>query len=59
MIFRVEMNTGQPIREVEADWYFTEGQWLIFRRYPVQGGSAVEYFRANIANVVSMEIKRG
>lgn len=56
MTFRLEMRTGQDIREVEADHFREEGRWLIFFRKPPQGG-VKEYWRAQLDDVVSMETK--
>ena len=51
-IFRVEMATGQMIREVHADGYHADGHWVRFNR-----GSET-YWIANQSHVVSIEFKR-
>lgn len=54
--FRLEVRTGQDIREVPADFWKEDGRWMVFYRRPPQGGTQ-EYFRIQLADVVSMEIK--
>jgi len=53
--FRVEMRDGQDQRHVGADLFKESGDWVIFYRKPPQGGT-VEYWRAHISSVVSIEI---
>lgn len=56
--YRVEMTHGQDQREVDADGFSQEGDWLVFYRQPPQGGPSLEYWRARMGCVVSMETKR-
>lgn len=55
--FRLELATGQSQRQVDADSFVTQEPWLIFFRRPPQGGTG-EYWRVNLAHVVSMETVR-
>lgn len=57
--FRVEMNQGQDMREVMADCFDSASNpgWIVFYRCPPSGGR-VEYWRARIDCVVSMETAR-
>lgn len=54
--FRIEVTHGQDQREVEADAFASEGEWLIFYRNPPQGGRR-EYWRIRTECVVCMETK--
>lgn len=54
--FRVEMTHGQDQRVVEADRFANLDGWVIFYRARPQGGE-VEYWRAKLDCVVSMETK--
>lgn len=56
--YRIEMNVGQYIRQVEADSFTIEGDWVVFWRFPATGGRAVEYWRAALHCLVSIETKR-
>lgn len=49
--FRVEMTEGQSQRQVDADNFADDGDWLIFFR------DGDEYWRANRSKVVSMETR--
>jgi hypothetical protein len=51
------MRTGQDHRNVEADTWSQESDWMIFYRLPPQGGPRKEYWRVRLADVVSMETK--
>lgn len=55
--FRLEMRTGQDMREVNADSFAESDAWLVFYRNPPQGGGRVEYWRVQLSDVVSMETK--
>lgn len=55
--FRLEMRSGQDMREVDADkWSEIEG-WLVFYRQPAVGGFIREYWRVQRSDVISMETK--
>lgn len=56
--YRLEVTHGQDIREVDADGYSQEGDWLVFYRDNPQGGRGLEYCRFRSDCVVSMETKR-
>lgn len=53
--FRIEMRTGQDMREVNADSHGQTDDWLIFYRNRPQGGGPVEYWRVRMDVVASME----
>jgi hypothetical protein len=55
-VFKIEMKVGQEQRLVDADRFSatTEEGWIIFYRKPPTGG-IVEYWRARLEHVVSME----
>lgn len=55
--FRLELKFGQDQREVDADLWREEGEWMIFYRKPSQGGTA-EYWRVRLDCVVSMESRK-
>lgn len=54
--YRIEMKHGQDMRHVEADEFRLTDDWLVFYRKTPQGG-IVEYWRARLDCVVSMETK--
>lgn len=39
---------------IEASRVDYEGEWVVFRTYPPQGGPAIECFRSNVPNVMSI-----
>lgn len=45
-------------RQIEADSFEERDGWLIFRRDPATGGSALECWRVRVEKVVSLETKR-
>lgn len=55
--FRLEMRVGQDVRDIEADAFAFQDQWMIFYRKPPTGGTK-EYWRVQTADVVSMETIR-
>ena len=52
--YKVEMRAGQDQRIVKADNFITADGWLIFYQNPPQGGRAKEYWRVQVADVVSI-----
>ena len=52
--YRLEMLSGQPTREVDADTISYDEEWIMFYRKPPQGGT-YEYWRVKNNQVVSIE----
>ena len=55
MRFQLELRVGQDQRQVEADSWSQENDWMIFYRLPPQGGPRTEYWRVRLSDVVCME----
>ena len=56
--YRIEMTHGQDTRIVDADLMVPHEGWMIFYQNEPQGGSKVEYWRARIECIVSIETQR-
>ena len=57
--YKVEMRVGQDHRMVKADSFGSQDGWQIFYRNPPQGGRAKEYWRVQVADVISITTNDG